>query len=67
METAVKELFKVGDLVGVSGRYLCVPCGYEQYFEKGEYFTVCEACLAGTSDGPAGYEEPESEFWQLID
>lgn len=67
METAVKELFKVGDLVVKSGRYLCVPCGYEQNFEKGESFTVCEACLAGTPDGPAGYEEPESEFWEFVE
>ncbi len=37
METAVKELFKAGDAVAKSGRYVCVPCGYEQFFEKGEY------------------------------
>ncbi len=62
-----KALYKIGDTVPESSVYLCVPCGYAQYFEAGSKFTTCEACLAGTPDGPEGYQDPENEFWQLLD
>lgn len=67
METLVAtKLYAVADVIPVSGDYLCVPCGYLQYFEAGERFTPCLACLAGTSDGPSGYQSVEDEFWQFI-
>ena len=59
-------LYKIGDVVPESGSYLCVPCGYIQHFEVGGVFTTCEACLAGTENGPEGYQDPEGEFWQLL-
>ncbi len=61
-----QKLFGIGDHVTQSGMYMCVPCGYVQYFEAGSEFTTCDACLAGTENGPPGYQEPESEFWQFI-
>jgi hypothetical protein len=61
-----KKLYKIGDIVPMYGAYLCVPCGYIQAFEEGEVFMTCEACLAGTPDGPKDYQELEVEFWELI-
>lgn len=66
MPTAVTQLFRKGEVVFVSGRYVCVPCGFIQYFEVGTRFTECYACLAGTAYGPEGYREGEAEFWQLL-
>jgi hypothetical protein len=66
MPTATKEFYKIGDIVPGSGVYLCVPCGYTQYFSAGDNFTTCLVCLAGTPDGPPGYQEPENEFWQPL-
>lgn len=66
MPTVVTQLFRKGDVVPVSGQYLCVPCGYVQRFEAGALFTECLACLAGTDLGPEGYREGEQEFWQFI-
>lgn len=60
------KLFSLNDIVLQSGNYLCVPCGYIQYFERGAHFTECLACFAGTPMGPAGFREHESEFWQLL-
>lgn len=61
-----KKLYKIGDVVPVQGAYVCVPCGYVQMFEQGELFITCEACLAGTQDGPLDYQDPEVEFWELM-
>ncbi len=66
MPTVVTQLFRKGDIVPMSGMYLCVPCGYTQRFEAGALFTECVACLAGTELGPEGYRENEQEFWQII-
>lgn len=59
-------LYKIGDVVIQSCMYVCVPCGYVQYFEVGNFFTTCEACFAGTDLGPVGYQDSASEFWQLV-
>lgn len=66
MTPVVTQLYQKGDVVTQSGRYLCVPCGYIQYFEAGACFTECAACLAGTEFGPEGYRENEKEFWQFL-
>lgn len=66
MPTAVTQLFRKGDVVPVNGSYVCVPCGYVQYFEGGTVFSECVACLAGTAYGPEGYREGEQEFWQFL-
>ena len=63
---ATTTLYKISDVVPQNGYYLCVPCGYQQYFEAGALFTTCDACFAGTDIGPEGYREPENEFWQLV-
>lgn len=62
----IKELYKIDDLVPQTGHYICLPCGYIQEFEAGRKFTTCEACLAGTENGPEGYQDAQSEFWQLL-
>ena len=66
MQAAVTQLYRKGDAVSVSGSYVCVPCGYVQYFAAGMTFTECYACLAGTEFGPEGYREGEGEFWQFL-
>lgn len=66
MIVTTRSLYRIGDVVGVGGSYLCVPCGYVQYFKAGDNFITCEACFAGTGDGPEGYRETASEFWQFI-
>lgn len=66
MVTTVTRLYKKGDVVLLSGAYVCVPCGYVQHFNAGALFTECFACLAGTEFGPEGYREGEQEFWQCI-
>ena len=68
METiTITKLYSIGDLVPASGNYVCVPCGYVQYFEAGALFPTYEACYAGTEIGPAGYQGSGSEVWQLED
>lgn len=63
----MKTLFKIGDRAPISGWYICVPCGYVQRFAQDELFVTCEACFAGTSDGPIGYTDEGSEFWELLE
>lgn len=65
-QVLIKELFAIGDVVSISGYYVCVPCGYTQYFEAGTKLLTCDACLAGTEYGPEGYQEEHSEFWTLV-
>ncbi len=60
------RLYKIGDAVPKKGTYICVPCGYTQLFEEGEFFTTCEACFAGTDLGPVGYQTPDVEFWEFL-
>ena len=66
VDSMEKINYKIGDVVPQSGMYICVPCGYAQHFEVGSTFTTCEACFAGTTDGPDGYQDSENEFWQLL-
>lgn len=66
MLTVTAKLLKIGDVVSQSGMYVCAPCGYMQRFEAGGIFTTCDACLAGTENGPEGYRNAESEFWQFL-
>jgi hypothetical protein len=61
-----KALYKIGDSVPESGSYLCVPCGYVQYFEAGKLFTTCDACFAGTEIAPEGFKDADAEFWQHV-
>jgi hypothetical protein len=61
-----KQLYKIGDTVVQSGNYVCVPCGFVQYFDAGEQFTTCIACFAGTDNGPEDYRTSEIEFWEFM-
>ena len=65
-DPTTKVFYKIGDKVPVHGMYMCIPCGYVQEFKEGVLFTTCELCLAGTDEGPEGYKEAETEFWELI-
>ncbi|MBI3627655.1 MAG: hypothetical protein HY220_02825 [Candidatus Sungbacteria bacterium] len=60
------KIYSINEIVPVSGNYICVPCGYVQYFEAGDKFIECLACLAGTLYGPAGFQSPADEFWQFV-
>lgn len=35
----------VGHTVNKSGTYVCVPCGYKKYLEKGQKFPSCTKCM----------------------
>ncbi len=59
-------LYKIGGNVPQAGNYVCVPCGYVQYFEAGNLFTTCDACFAGTDLGPEGLQNPNIEFWEFL-
>jgi len=58
------NLYKINDIVPQDGRYICVPCAYIMEFKKGDKFTVCPLCLAGTKEGPI---EEQDEFWRLAE
>ncbi|MBD3251333.1 hypothetical protein GF380_02645 [Candidatus Uhrbacteria bacterium] len=58
--------YNVGDMVPFTGAYLCIPCGYVQVFEQGEAFVPCDACQAGTSLGPEGFQDHEEDFWERM-
>ncbi|MBI4092391.1 MAG: hypothetical protein HY420_00525 [Candidatus Kerfeldbacteria bacterium] len=45
------KTYNKDDTVEQDGNYVCVPCGYNRYFRKGEQFTECMSCLSGTKDG----------------
>lgn len=51
------------DIVQEDGDYVCVPCGYRRHYVKGEKFSECMSCLAGTKDGHEDYAEG-LELWE---
>jgi len=57
--------YKVNDVVPRNGQYICLGCGTIRRFKKNETFQPCVECLAGTSQGPAGFLE-EVEIWRFI-
>lgn len=65
-EVLTQSSYKIGDVIPQTGEYVCVPCGYVQYFEAGNLFTTCDACFAGTDLGPVEYKDSQSEFWKFI-
>jgi len=54
-----ETLYNKGTLVPEDGEYMCIDCGYSQFFKKGEVFPVCPVCLAGEEDS-------EYEFWKKV-
>jgi hypothetical protein len=59
------KLYTNGDVVEITGKYLCLACGNILMFKKGEIFTECNSCFAGTAEGLAGYTEGV-DFWKLM-
>ncbi len=55
--------FKWGQIVAEDGEYLCKDCGYILDLKKGQIFPICEVCLSGQPDGPAG---PSEGYWEKI-
>jgi hypothetical protein len=55
--------FKWGQLVREDGEYLCKDCGYILELREGQIFPICEVCLSGQPDGPAG---PNEGYWEKI-
>ena len=37
--------YEVGSIVKETGHYICVPCGYKRYLEKGQKFPDCLKCM----------------------
>ena len=60
-----KKLYRSGEIVEIGGRYMCLACGENTLFNKGDIFNDCSNCEAGTVKGPAGFEEG-IEFWKLV-
>lgn len=65
MEIQKAKFYKIGERVSKSGMYVCIPCGFVQYFQEGSDFETCQACFAGTGAGPQGFQE-NAEFWQFL-
>jgi len=55
--------YNKGEVVNDDGNYVCVPCGYNRYFRKGEVFTECMSCLSGTKAGDEEFAEG-LELWE---
>lgn len=55
--------YNKGDAAPDDANYVCVPCGYNRYFRKGEVFTECMSCLSGTPHGEDEYAEG-LELWE---
>ncbi|MFH0828851.1 MAG: hypothetical protein V1907_01585 [Candidatus Kerfeldbacteria bacterium] len=62
----MKQTFNKGEVVEEEGSYICVPCGYRHHLKKGDYFTECLSCMAGTKGGHDDYIEG-LELWEKID
>lgn len=63
VQEPTKEVFDKGEIVPNSGEYVCSPCGYHHAFHKGEQFTECISCMAGTPDGHEEFAEG-LELWE---
>jgi hypothetical protein len=59
-----EKLYKVGDLVPKTGKYICIVCEYIMDFKEGDKFIICPVCLAGQEGGPKG---PDEGFWKLLE
>ncbi len=66
VEYVATAQYGIGARVPRTGLYVCVPCGYVEQFREGELFPTCEACLAGTENGPERYVDEEVEFWEFV-
>lgn len=63
VQDPIKEVFDKGEAVPAEGEYVCSPCGYHHTFRKGEHFTECISCMAGTPDGHEDFAEG-LELWE---
>lgn len=58
--------FKVGSAIKESGNYVCIPCGYKKFLQKGEVFPECFSCVKKVK-----YENDSFfkglEMWELVD
>ncbi len=57
------KTYNKGDIVEADGDYVCVPCGYNRHYRKGEQFSECISCLSGTKDGHEDFAEG-LELWE---
>ena len=46
-EIKIGDIFDVCRTVLKTGNYICVPCGYTCYFQKGAIFPQCFGCIEG--------------------
>ena len=46
----IGDTFDIGDEVKTEGMYICVPCGYQRRYSRGERFIRCFKCLRGMRD-----------------
>jgi len=62
-EAVEENIYAFGQPVPEDGEYLCTDCGFIEDFKVGQYFDVCEVCLAGDPDGPL---EIDAGYWEKI-
>jgi len=60
------NLFKLGNTVPESGKYICLGCGEISFFIKGSKFSECTNCHAGSESGPSGYMKGVA-FWKFLE
>ncbi len=63
-----EKLYKIGDAVPQSGRYVCTICELiveysADHIKNGVKFAECTLCHAGTEEGP---KKPHEDFWKLV-
>lgn len=56
--------YKWGQIVRVTGEYLCVDCGYIFELNEGDVFPICEVCLSGDITSPDS--KTDKGYWELV-
>jgi hypothetical protein len=60
----MKNLWRFGQKILVTGEYLCVDCGYIENFESGDLFPICEVCRSGDPAGPT--DGTDQGYWEIL-
>jgi len=64
-EDISSKTYNIGCVVPCSGFYVCVPCGYKKYFERGGKFTRCFGCLENKKNEGDHYFK-DLGLWELV-
>jgi hypothetical protein len=64
-------MYKIGEIVRVSGLYVCVPCGYKKRLNAGDTFPSCVNCMQKQKEEQDEFS-PDAfavnlETWELLE